>query len=200
MRSPSLGSPQCSTATTPWVQLCDYQQLLFIPRHFQHFHCVPGIIPHISCSNITFRVWPTFWVYGNFSTDFIFTTISSAFLQTWVFSFSTTFPRASTLLLLPDEFSQVFQNLFSPLYSSYTAILPYFPGLPSYRAVTLQDSTSGHALPRSRSATYPKGSSKHPDLHPPALPEISLFQQFYPQLRYRVTAHDPRIAYYEFPR
>ena len=136
-----------------------------------------------SCSNITFRVWPTFWVYGHFSTDFIFTTSSSAFLQNWVFSFSTTFPRASTLLLLPDEFSQVYQNLFSPLSSSYTAILPHFPGLPSHWAVTLQDSKSDNTLPRSRSATYLKGSSKHLDLHPPAHPEISLFQLSYPQLR-----------------
>ena len=183
MRSSSLESPQCSTATTPWVQISDYQQLLFFPRQFQHFHCVPGINPHISCSNITFRVWPTFWVYGHFSTDFIFTTSSSAFLQNWVFSFSTTFPRASTLLLLPDEFSQVYQNLFSPLSSSYTAILPHFPGLPSHWAVTLQDSNSDNSLPRSRSATYLKGSSKHLDLHPPAHPEISLFQLSYPQLR-----------------
>ena len=99
-----------------------------------------------------------------------------------MFPFSATFQRAPTLLLLPDYFSQVYHNLFSPLFGSYIAIVPIFPGLLSYKAVTLQNSSSDHTSSRPRSATYLKGSSKLLDLHPKALHEVSLLQLFHPQL------------------
>ena len=114
--------------------------------------------PHFMISTWLFGSWPILGLW-NFSYRICPHYHFLQILQNWVFSFSTTsqeLPHSSCHL---GEFSQVFQNLFSPTSSSYTTILLIFPGLPSYKVVYLQDSPSANLSSRPMPTTYFGGSS-----------------------------------------